>query len=99
MQHHVDDVPHQRLVLALGDEPPSCKAQELHNLFPERWPVFEDDISLPDGQCHQHCNREYRRFRFHQLQGKLAITDPILNVFDGDDRYVCELPDCRRGTQ
>ncbi len=28
------------------------------------------------------------------LQGKLAIADPVLSVFDGDNRYICELPNC-----
>ena len=29
-----------------------------------------------------------------QLRDKLSITDTILNVYPGFDRYVCELPDC-----
>ena len=29
-----------------------------------------------------------------QLRSKLAITDQIVNIYESDSRYICELPDC-----
>jgi DNA-binding CsgD family transcriptional regulator/aminoglycoside phosphotransferase (APT) family kinase protein len=48
--------------------------------------------SIPDPGSFDSMNRAYLE---QQLQNKMAVAEPIINIFDGEDRYICELPGCR----